>query len=255
MKRFLTAIVLAPLITYSVIWAPFPFFGVVLAIIASLCYWEYCGLAAGNGIEVPRWPGIALGVGFLFMPSQLVYGVVFALLAMIWAMRAPDLKQSLPRAAAFTLGMMYVFGTWHMAVQLRLINSYWLFFALALNWIGDTAAMGVGKSIGRHKLAPRVSPGKSWEGSVGSVVASVLFAVAYGRWAFPEAPLWLPVAAAFAGNVAGQVGDLCESALKRGAGMKDSGTLLPGHGGWLDRVDSSLFSIPVVYAIVRLATT
>lgn len=252
MKRIATAVVLAPLITYAVIWAPFLAFAAVLGTIAALCYWEYCGIAAGNGIEVPRWPGIVLGLAFLFAPSDLTLGVLLAIVAMVCAMRAPDLRQSLPRAAAFTLGILYVFGCWHTAVDLRAINSHWLFFALALNWIGDTAAMAAGKTFGRHKLAPRISPGKSWEGSVASTAASVLFGVLYMHWALPSAPLWLPATLALAGNVAGQIGDLCESAFKRGAGMKDSGTMLPGHGGWLDRVDSSLFAVPVVYASLRV---
>jgi phosphatidate cytidylyltransferase len=189
----------------------------------------------------------------LFGPSNLAIAVLIAMLALISAMRAPELRDSLPRAAALILGILYIFGCWHTAVGLRALSPYWLFFGLALNWIGDTAAMAVGRAIGRHKLAPRISPGKSWEGSVASVVASVLFGMLYAHWALPSAPVWLPGALAFAGNVAGQVGDLCESALKRGAGMKDSGTLLPGHGGWLDRVDSSLFSVPVVYALLSLA--
>ena len=252
MKRIVTALILAPLITYVVIWSPFLAFAAVLGTIAALCYWEYCGIAAGNGIEIPRWWGMAIGLAVLFAPSELTFAVLLALGAMIYSLTARDLKDSLPKAAAFTLGIVYIFGSWHTAVQLRAINSRWLFFALALNWIGDTAAMAVGRSFGRHKLAPRVSPGKSWEGSVASMIASMIFGILFAKWAFPEAPWWLPTVAALGGNVAGQVGDLCESALKRGAGMKDSGTLLPGHGGWLDRVDSSLFSVPVVYGMLRL---
>jgi phosphatidate cytidylyltransferase len=100
-------------------------------------------------------------------------------------------------------------------------------------------------------MAPRVSPAKSWEGAAGSVAGSMLFGGLYAHYLIPQAPLAGALALAAAGNVAGQLGDLCESALKRGAGVKDSGTLLPGHGGWLDRIDSSLFSVPAVYALLK----
>jgi phosphatidate cytidylyltransferase len=124
-----------------------------------------------------------------------------------------------------------------------------LFFALAMNWIGDSAAYYVGRKLGRHRLAPIVSPKKSWEGAIASVLASLLFGLLYLPHLLPELRIWQIVLMAVLGNIAGQIGDLSESAMKRGAGLKDSGTLLPGHGGMLDRVDSSLFSLPVVSAI------
>jgi phosphatidate cytidylyltransferase len=109
----------------------------------------------------------------------------------------------------------------------------------------------VGRAIGKHKLAPSVSPGKSWEGAVASVFGSILFGVLYVGHFVPQIPIWQVALIAGVANVAGQFGDLAESALKRGAGLKDSGTLLPGHGGFLDRLDSSLFALPVVYALYR----
>jgi phosphatidate cytidylyltransferase len=144
----------------------------------------------------------------------------------------------------------YVFGSLRSAVELRAINVYWLFFALSLNWAGDIAALYVGRLIGRHKLAPHVSPGKSWEGAIASTLASVIYAGIYFSFLMQKTPLAGALALTVAANIAGQLGDLCESAIKRGAGVKDSGNLLPGHGGWLDRVDSSLFALPVVYFVV-----
>ena len=123
---------------------------------------------------------------------------------------------------------------------------------MLLSWAGDIAALYIGRPFGKHKMAPRVSPAKSWEGAAGSVAGGMLVGGIYAHYLIPQAPLVEALALAAAGNIAGQLGDLCESALKRGAGVKDSGTLLPGHGGWLDRIDSSLFSVPIVYALLKL---
>ncbi len=109
------------------------------------------------------------------------------------------------------------------------------------------AAFSFGRKLGRHKLAPRISPAKSWEGSIASTAVSLLYAFFYFKYLLAPVPLPWVLGIAAAANIAGQAGDLCESAIKRGAGVKDSGTMLPGHGGWLDRIDSNLFAMPVVY--------
>jgi phosphatidate cytidylyltransferase len=126
-------------------------------------------------------------------------------------------------------------------------------YALLVNWAGDMGAYYVGRRWGRHKMAPRISPQKSWEGALASVAASVLIAGAYLLRFVPWIAVAPVVALTVAANAAGQIGDLTESALKRGAGLKDSGTILPGHGGFLDRVDSTLFSLPLIYAFLKLA--
>jgi phosphatidate cytidylyltransferase len=111
----------------------------------------------------------------------------------------------------------------------------------------------VGRAIGKHKLAPTISPGKSWEGAIASVAGSVIFGLLYVGHFVPQIALWQVAIIAAVANVAGQFGDLAESALKRGSGLKDSSNLLPGHGGFLDRLDSSLFALPVVYVLCRVA--
>jgi len=153
-------------------------------------------------------------------------------------------------AASLLLGVVYIFGPLRCGIDLHSISPYWLFFALSLNWAGDIAALYVGRLIGRHKMAPHVSPAKSWEGAVASVAASVIYGALYFPRLLPAVPLMEALALTAIANIAGQFGDLCESAMKRGAGVKDSGSLLPGHGGWLDRLDSSLFALPVVYFVV-----
>jgi phosphatidate cytidylyltransferase len=106
--------------------------------------------------------------------------------------------------------------------------------------------------VGKRKLAPRISPGKSVEGAVASVLLASAFGVVFVHYLLPATPWMVALGVSVAGNVAGQIGDLAESALKRGAGVKDSGTLLPGHGGWLDRLDSSLFSMPITLFVLTL---
>ena len=183
-------------------------------------------------------------------PMPGVLAVLLALLGMTWALRAGDLSRALVTGAALTLGVLYVFGAWRCAIELHTINRHWVMFVLLVTWAGDTAALYAGRAFGRHKLAPRVSPAKTWEGAAASFAVGVAAGAVYAHYLLPEARIWVVLGLAAAGNVAGQVGDLCESALKRGAKMKDSGASLPGHGGWLDRVDASLFSIPVVYALL-----
>ena len=125
-------------------------------------------------------------------------------------------------------------------------------FGLMVNWVGDTGAFYVGRKFGRHKLAPSISPGKSWEGAAASVVTGVAFGMIYLPLTIRGTSLLAAGLLALAANAAGQVGDLAESALKRGAGVKDSGNLLPGHGGLLDRVDSTMFALPVLYSLLTV---
>ena len=126
-------------------------------------------------------------------------------------------------------------------------------YGLMLSWVGDIGAYYIGRPFGKHKLAPQVSPNKSWEGSIASVFTATLLGSLYLLRFLPNVPWWQAVALTAAANIAGQFGDLAESAMKRGARVKDSGALLPGHGGFLDRVDSTLFALPLIYAYLKLA--
>ncbi len=251
MKRVVTALLLIPFFCYIVLWAPHWAFLGIVAVVAILCFREYSELVAQHGIAKPGLFGYVAGLLLLLLPGKDgAFFVLIAILAMSLALRVRQMAQALPDAAALLLGVAYIFGSLRCAVELRAISPYWTFFALSLNWAGDIAALYVGRSIGRHKLAPEVSPGKSWEGAAASTVASVIYGAIYFPRLLPAVPLAEALGLTVIANVAGQLGDLCESAIKRGAGVKDSGTLLPGHGGWLDRVDSSLFALPVVYFVV-----
>lgn len=252
MKRILTALALIPFIAYVVLLGPPWLFFLILTLVAVICYHEFAGIAAAHGFGNLGPLGYAAGLCLLLAGYEAILVLTLcALAAMALAMRVEDLAHALPRAAFLILGVLYIFGSWHFAVPLRGESPYWLMFALALSWVGDIAAYYVGRSVGRHPLAPRVSPKKTWEGSVASVAGSVVFGWLFLRGVLPQVPAWHAMLLAAAANAAGQVGDLAESAIKRGAGIKDSGTLLPGHGGLLDRVDSTLFALPVVYLYLR----
>ena len=253
MKRILTALILIPTIAGVTLAAPPWLFLLVLAITGLLAYHEFDQIAAAQGIARAGWPGMAAGVALLLAPQPAIVMVLIVLLGMTLAMRVGNLAAAMPAAGAFGLGVVYVFGSWRTAAELRQIHPHWLLFAMLLSWAGDTAALYVGKAFGRHKMAPRVSPAKTWEGAAGSVAGGMLVGALYAHYLIPTVAMSTVLLLAAAGNIAGQLGDLCESALKRGANVKDSGTLLPGHGGWLDRIDSSLFSVPVVYALLRFA--
>jgi phosphatidate cytidylyltransferase len=254
MKRVATSLVLIPLVIWVVLAAPFWVFAAVLAAVGLLAFHEFDQIAKAQGIPPPGLPGMAVGLALLFtkepfVPDPFLVAAIAALAAMALALRVRDLASALTSASVFLLGVMYIFGAWRCAMGLREINPHWLMIALLVSWAGDTAALYIGRAFGKHKLAPRVSPAKTWEGFAGSVAGGTLAAGVYAHYLIPAEPLGAVLGLAAAANVAGQMGDLCESAFKRGAGMKDSGTMLPGHGGWLDRIDSSLFSVPVVYAI------
>lgn len=252
MKRVATALVLIPIFLYVVLWSPQWAFLAVVALVAVLCFREFAELTALHRIPKPGIFGYGAGLALLFLPTRdATFVSLIAILAMALALRVTELPEALPAAGSLLLGVVYVFGALRCGIELRAMHAYWLFFALSLNWVGDITALYVGKMIGKHKLAPIVSPAKSWEGSVASVLGSLIYAAIYFPRLLPGVPLAEALALTAAANVAGQFGDLCESALKRGAGVKDSGTFLPGHGGWLDRVDSTLFALPVVYWLAR----
>ena len=254
MKRILTSLVLIPIALYLVLWAPPAVLLAAVGLVSLGCYHEFRGLAAAYGLSTFRPVGYAAGLVMIFAPpdrSLFTVAVLLVLAAMSVALASGELKSALPRAAVMTLGVLYTFGTWRFAPLLHALSPYWLLFALVLNWVGDIAAYYAGRAFGKRKLAPAISPGKTWAGSIASLVTAALFGWFFISRLLPQVnPLFI-VPIAVAGNAAGQIGDLAESAIKRGAGVKDSGTMLPGHGGLLDRLDSTMFTLPVLYALAQ----
>lgn len=254
MKRVLTALALIPLAIYLIFWSPDWAFMLAAAIVGLLCYSEYAGLVAEHTLRQPGALGIAAGLLLLFWPHFILIELaIITILAFIAGLRSLNPGNLLPYVGGVLLGAFYAFAPWRLAIDLRFQSAHLLFFALALNWAGDSAAYYAGRAWGRHKLAPVISPNKSWEGAIASVVGSLVFGLLYVGYFLPRIPWWEIVIMAIVGNIAGQFGDLAESAMKRGAGVKDSGHILPGHGGMLDRFDSSLFAIPAIYVIQLIA--
>jgi phosphatidate cytidylyltransferase len=259
MKRILTAFILVPVTVYTVLFAPDFLFLTVVALMALLCFREYATMTRS-------FAPLGFVAGLLILlarPEQTTPILILtALAALCLPLAAPSLDKAVASSGALFLGVAYIFGAWKTAMLLHDIETpplahltagrHWLMFGLAVNWFGDTGAYYVGRRFGKRKLAPAVSPGKTWEGTIASLVTGVVFGLIYLPLTITGMSLWKAGAIALVANIAGQVGDLAESAMKRSAGVKDSGTLLPGHGGMLDRVDSTLFTLPVLYVMVGL---
>jgi phosphatidate cytidylyltransferase len=252
MKRVLTALILVPVAVAIVLKAPLPALVIVVAAVACLSYREFERLVTGHGIARAGLLGYGAGSAVLLAPAEgWALPTLIAALALAAAMRSRPPARALPQAAAMVFGVLWIFGAWRCGLELRSVDPHWLLFVLVLNWGGDTAAYYVGRVFGSRKLAPGISPAKTWEGAVASILAALASGWAYARLLWPEMSLWPSLAIVVVCNLTAQLGDLTESAVKRGAGVKDSGASLPGHGGWLDRTDGLLFSMPAVYACVR----
>ena len=255
MKRVLTALVLVPSVTGVVFLAP-PFaVSAGLAIAALLCLREFFGIAEAGGVRPFQVFGYAATAVLIFSPELPQPGFFVGLVVVLLILSLRPERSATDSAAGVgstLLGVVYIGGAFALGRELHGLSPHWLFWVLLLNWVGDSAAYYGGRAFGRHKLAPRVSPNKTWEGSIASTVAAAVVGTGYWVYFTPQPEIGWPaiVLSALLVNVAGQAGDLAESLLKRGAGVKDSGDLLPGHGGMLDRVDGVLFSVPMLYWVL-----
>ena len=296
MKRVLTAVVLIPVVLVIVFKAPLWVFALAVAGIVLLALHEYLNIVRAYGLEpLSRvayamsiivvlgtlcaidqtiWPSLpSPQIAWLFRALTIL--LIFPVMFGVPVVFRQNMQGALPAAAGSAFGVLYLAMTLALLIPLRHVpyQSVLIIFILFSVWAGDTAAYYVGRSFGRHKLAPIVSPKKTWEGAIASVLASVAvawlvfhFQAEIGSWfTQPQPRFYTPflssarrigwghiICIGVITNVAAQFGDLFESALKRGAGVKDSGTLLPGHGGVLDRIDALLFAIPVVWYYANL---
>jgi phosphatidate cytidylyltransferase len=285
MRRIITALILIPLVLLLVFKAPLWAIALVTCLVALLATHEYLHIVEHYGVKSFRqltygltvllFSSVILPVSQFSNPTGNLLGILFAPLILISAipfvflvasMTRSSLRESLPAAAYSQFGILYIALSLALFVWIRTYQDgvFWILVLFATVWAGDSVAMYVGKGLGKHQLAPRISPNKTWEGSAGSVFGSIAasFAVlhfrdailAHSRFIYSETdlPISAPHILNFCAivivlNIAGQLGDLVESVMKRGADIKDSGSLLPGHGGILDRIDALLFAAPVLW--------
>ena len=270
MKRILTAIVLIAAVMAIVFLGPLWLMAATAAIVAMLAAYEYRDLAHQKDVYIPLWWLLSATALIFFFTLRLtdfelpvLTLVTFILLA--WSgLRAP-LERVLLDTALGLFALIYVV---YPLTLLPLIKAHedgtgLLVFLFVCVWMGDIFALYIGRNFGKRKLAPRLSPNKTIEGSIASVIGSVgcgmgiyylgIYLVGRGYTGLHIAmPAWQMILLAIVLNIAAQLGDLLESAIKRGAGVKDSGTLLPGHGGILDRIDALLLAAPVLWYILLL---
>ena len=257
LKRILSAAILLPAFLLLVQFGTaFHFFLLVaLAILVGL--YEFYGMARAGDWHPFTLLGMGCGVAlscaeFLGAPAPWLIsafgGVVILLLISLLA-GGTDQEEAASRGAITLLGLIYVAGLLSFPALLRAmaLGRTYIFYLVLVTWAGDTGAFYVGSTMGKRLLCPSVSPRKTVEGSVGGLVCSVLASGLAKFWFWEELGTVESVVMGLGLGMMGQVGDLCESMLKRSFGVKDTGTLIPGHGGLLDRVDSLLFTGPVLY--------
>jgi phosphatidate cytidylyltransferase len=277
-KRVATAVVLIPAVVALIVKGSTAIVALALALVILLALFEFFALgdaighraykywtaACALGIVYVQWlemvlrprdPGEAVlfsgPIRFVFLAGLRVEDVFFIFLIgvgilTLWTKR--PMVEALPAAGISSSGLLFVAMPLSYAVRLHgmgRVGPWILLFTLVITWVGDTAAYFVGRAIGKHALAPKLSPKKTWEGTIASMAGALLL----GGWLSTRinVPTPLVLGLAAAGNIAGQMGDLLESAFKRSAGVKDSGSILPGHGGMLDRIDALILAIPVVW--------
>lgn len=247
--RIATGLILAPLALWLVVQGPAVAVVSVLAVIFGGCAYELVAMIApehrgdrflaGVLCTALVWTGAA--------PQDPLFVQLVAAALIVpgfWVLaRITPIEDAGKRLLGLWGSLLYLGGTGVFAIAL-VADRAALVMALFIVWAGDTGAFFTGKALGKHKLYPLVSPKKTIEGSIGGIFGSIGGALLAWIWLAPEWDMWTVVAIAAAGNVIAAAGDLVESALKRAAGVKDSGAILPGHGGFFDRMDAFVFAAP-----------
>jgi phosphatidate cytidylyltransferase len=288
-KRIATAVVLIPLVLLLVLRAPLYVLAIVAGVVALLAIAEFLKLATHYAVQpltLATYAFVTVFFAYVIVASAnrtplmettaVLYGlaVAAALAPFVFlsvAMRRSDLTSGYPAAAASAFAFGYIAIPMALLVEVRQqpAGAIWTIYTLLAVWAGDIFAYFVGKSLGRHRMSPQISPNKTWEGAAASILASVIVGTLWmqhapgissallriglidrrdGMFGLEQPQLWPIILLSAVVNIAAQLGDLVESLIKRGAGVKDSGAILPGHGGMLDRIDAMLFAVPVVWA-------
>lgn len=257
-NRELTSLAGIPLLVWLIGWASEYGYIALIVVVSILALDEFLSFGKKKGYPVHSGLAQVLMLFLLsafVLPSISVEMGVFAVLLIVparYVFSKSDINESLPASAVCVLGTLYIGMLGGALLRLRLdfpeVGPRLVFFLLIVVWMGDAGAYYVGKKFGKTRLSPRVSPKKTVEGLLGGVLSSVVGAAIIHFTFFPQFPLVHALIAAALLSVTGVIGDLAESLWKRSAAVKDSGTRLPGHGGFLDRTDSILFTAPILYS-------
>jgi len=258
LKRWITGIIALPFLIFFIVKGG-TYFLVLIEVVCLLSLWEYFSIvsdAKGKTISSIMVAGVLTGVILIFAASagffNLVSGIIALNLIICGFIALPQYKNNpdvLDILKKQLQGLIYIplLLSFLVLIRNQTDGMIWIFLILAVIFAGDTSAFYFGSYLGRHKLCPAVSPGKTIEGSLGGLAANLIIGSIVKLFFLSELP-WVQSLLLFAiMGITGQAGDLFESMLKRSSSVKDSGGLLPGHGGFLDRIDALLFAAPVVY--------
>jgi phosphatidate cytidylyltransferase len=248
MKRILTAIVGIPFVIGVTLYSPHWLFALIVALFAGLSFNELMTFGTSRmGSRPGAWTAVAGAAVTASFVGDAVWVITILVAAFLFSCVVLTFESSIdsmvPSISLIAMGLVYCCILLGFIVWLQ---PHAVLVLMATIWVGDAAAYFGGRALGRHKLAPKISPNKTVEGSIAGLMGSILAGIGMGTWLLPF-PLRVIAVASLVAAIAGQAGDLAESALKRSAGVKDSSSLLPGHGGMLDRLDSLLFAAPVFY--------
>jgi phosphatidate cytidylyltransferase len=255
-KRWITGVIAVPLLFGIIVFGGETAFSVLIIFASLTGMHEYNRMAFTKGLFLEKMETMLIALFILLtaffanlplLLAVLTFAVMTVLILNLLRIRKQGLDMML--AGRVILGILYIPLLMAHFILIRRTPSgvLWIFFILVLAFTGDIAAYYIGRRFGKRKLLPEVSPGKTVEGTMGLVAGSIAGCLLFRQFVFPILPVAHAVVLGLVGSVVGQLGDLSESALKRAAGVKDSGTLLPGHGGILDRLDCLMFITPFVF--------
>jgi len=255
-KRWISGVIAVPILFAIIFYGSEVVFTAFITVITLGAVIEYNRMVFNGGFTCERWEGLIVA---LLIPLAVFSGdirIVFAVITfsmlgifIVFLLRVNNRSFDIAPISKLVLGLMYIPFMLSHFVLLRISRdgAIWIFFVLVLAFSGDKEAFYVGRTIGKKKLMPLISPGKTVEGTIGLLIGSILGCVTFRGFFYPTISIFHAVILGFLGGILGQLGDLFESAIKRNSGVKDSGSLVFGHGGLLDRLDCLIFIVPFVY--------
>ncbi len=256
LQRWMTGIVLGVALLLLILWSSLELLTAVITLFIVVAIWEYNAIVFGRGFLKEKTESLILAVLIpgvvLFGNTQLLVALLACAMMMVFIVFLWNVNETtfdVSSVSKVVFGMVYIPLLTSHFIMLRKLDSgiYWVLLVLVIGIVGDTVAMYVGKSLGKRKLIELVSPGKTVEGTIGLIGGATLGACLFGYFLISEVSVVHFLILGLVGGIIGQLGDLCESAIKRNYGKKDASSLLPGHGGLMDRMDSLIFIAPFVY--------